>query len=164
MKQYEDGILYIIMYNLLHIVVFGGTWLSGLCIAGPAWDPRTCFIISSLLPISIYSYWLNNFSASSCISFADTYVCVAFYVSPWYFTALNVCVISCCSALMPGRFHKSNTQMAGYRGYDVTYKVLLVGDSGVGKTALIRNLMGRGFSQNHLATVGEYSVIYRDMI
>ena len=45
--------------------------------------------------------------------------------------------------------------MAGYKGYDINYKVLLVGDSGVGKTALIKSLMGKTFSTSHRATVGE---------
>ncbi|ELT90087.1 hypothetical protein CAPTEDRAFT_55121, partial [Capitella teleta] len=37
---------------------------------------------------------------------------------------------------------------------DVTYKVLLLGDTGVGKTALIRSLTGTEFKANHLTTVG----------
>jgi small GTP-binding protein len=39
-------------------------------------------------------------------------------------------------------------------GNDVTYKVLLLGDTGVGKTSLIRALTGRPFSHSLLSTVG----------
>lgn len=37
---------------------------------------------------------------------------------------------------------------------DVTYKILLLGDSGVGKTSIIRSLTGSQFSHNMLTTVG----------
>lgn len=37
---------------------------------------------------------------------------------------------------------------------DVTYKILLLGDSGVGKSSLIRALTGSAFSHNMLTTVG----------
>jgi len=37
---------------------------------------------------------------------------------------------------------------------DVTYKVLLLGDTGVGKTSLIRTLTGKPFCHNLLTTVG----------
>ena len=40
---------------------------------------------------------------------------------------------------------------------DATYKVLLLGDSGVGKTALIRALMRNQFNASHLTTVGQYA-------
>lgn len=40
------------------------------------------------------------------------------------------------------------------KDFDVTYKVLMLGDSGVGKTAMIRNLMGEDFNPNHFTTVG----------
>ena len=39
---------------------------------------------------------------------------------------------------------------------DATYKVLLLGDTGVGKTSLIRALTGKPFSHNMLTTVGKY--------
>lgn len=38
---------------------------------------------------------------------------------------------------------------------DATYKVLLMGDAGVGKTCLIRALTGKPFSHNMVTTVGE---------
>ena len=44
----------------------------------------------------------------------------------------------------------------GYsRDFDASYKVLLVGDSGVGKTALIKKLMGHQFNPDHRTTIGE---------
>ncbi len=39
--------------------------------------------------------------------------------------------------------------------YDISYKVLLLGDSGVGKTALIRNLMGENFASHYITTIGK---------
>lgn len=38
--------------------------------------------------------------------------------------------------------------------FDVKYKVLIIGNSGVGKTALIRALMGESFSMEMLPTIG----------
>ena len=42
------------------------------------------------------------------------------------------------------------------KDFDVTYKVLMLGDSGVGKTAVIRSLMGEDFNPNHFTTVGRF--------
>ena len=38
--------------------------------------------------------------------------------------------------------------------YDVKYKVLLLGDAGVGKTSLIRKLMGKELQNNYMCTIG----------
>ena len=38
---------------------------------------------------------------------------------------------------------------------DISHKVLVVGDSGVGKTALIKRLVDKQFPKNHLATIGK---------
>ena len=40
-------------------------------------------------------------------------------------------------------------------GYDASYKILLIGESGVGKTALIKQLMGDKWTASHMTTVGE---------
>lgn len=40
------------------------------------------------------------------------------------------------------------------RQSDVTYKVLLLGDSGVGKTSLLRSLTGKAFNSGHMTTIG----------
>ena len=39
--------------------------------------------------------------------------------------------------------------------YDVKYKVLLLGDAGVGKTSLIRKLMGQEMQNNYMCTIGK---------
>lgn len=39
--------------------------------------------------------------------------------------------------------------------YDVKYKVLLLGDAGVGKTSLIRKLMGQELQNNYMCTIGK---------
>ena len=41
------------------------------------------------------------------------------------------------------------------RQCDVTYKVLMLGDSGVGKTALLRHLTGKEFCSSHVSTIGK---------
>ncbi len=38
--------------------------------------------------------------------------------------------------------------------YDVKYKVLLLGDAGVGKTALIKKLTGQLLQENYVCTIG----------
>ena len=48
----------------------------------------------------------------------------------------------------------SSTVGAADTGTDVTYKVLLLGDTGVGKTSLIRALTGKPFSHSLVTTVG----------
>ena len=58
-----------------------------------------------------------------------------------------------------GRGNGGGGGVAGPPVVDVTYKVLLLGDSGVGKTALIRALMRSEFCTNHLTTVGQLSYI-----
>lgn len=40
------------------------------------------------------------------------------------------------------------------REFDACYKILIIGDSGVGKTAILRCLQGQGFSQKTFTTVG----------
>ena len=37
-----------------------------------------------------------------------------------------------------------------------TYKVLVLGDASVGKSALLRALMGREFQERQLPTIGNY--------
>ena len=39
--------------------------------------------------------------------------------------------------------------------YDVKYKVLLLGDAGVGKTSLIRKLIGQELQNNYMCTIGK---------
>ena len=39
--------------------------------------------------------------------------------------------------------------------YDVKYKILLLGDAGVGKTSLIRKLMGQQLQNNYMCTIGK---------
>lgn len=46
------------------------------------------------------------------------------------------------------------------REFDACYKILIIGDSGVGKTAILRCLQGQGFSQKTFTTVGKRSNIY----
>ena len=46
--------------------------------------------------------------------------------------------------------------MAVHKDYDVTYKVLVLGDSGVGKTCLIRRFTDGDFTDNFLSTIGKY--------
>ena len=38
--------------------------------------------------------------------------------------------------------------------WDKVVKVVVVGDSGVGKTCLMRGLCGQTFMENHVATIG----------
>ena len=40
--------------------------------------------------------------------------------------------------------------------YDVIYKVMLVGESSVGKTSVIKSLMGRRFNPEEFTTIGEF--------
>ena len=45
--------------------------------------------------------------------------------------------------------------------YDVKYKVLLLGDAGVGKTSLIRKLMGQQLQNNYMCTIGKKYIIFQ---
>lgn len=40
------------------------------------------------------------------------------------------------------------------KDYDVTFKMLVLGDSGVGKTCLIRRFTDNDFTDNFLSTIG----------
>ena len=48
--------------------------------------------------------------------------------------------------------------MAVVRDYDVTYKILVLGDSGVGKTCLIRRFTDDDFTDSFLSTIGKVSL------
>ncbi len=43
------------------------------------------------------------------------------------------------------------------RDYDFTFKILVLGDSGVGKTCLIKRFTDDDFSENFLSTIGLYN-------
>ena len=43
------------------------------------------------------------------------------------------------------------------KDYDVTFKILVLGDSGVGKTCLIRRFTDNDFTDNFLSTIGMFS-------
>ena len=47
--------------------------------------------------------------------------------------------------------------------YDVKYKVLLLGDAGVGKTSLIRKLMGQEMQNNYMCTIGKIETEFISM-
>ena len=53
-----------------------------------------------------------------------------------------------------------NRRLNGIADYDVTYKVLMLGDSGVGKTAVVEHLDGRPFTPKHMTTVGKSFSFY----
>ena len=42
--------------------------------------------------------------------------------------------------------------------YDVKYKVLLLGDAGIGKTSLIRKLMRQELQNNYMCTIGKIEI------
>ncbi len=51
--------------------------------------------------------------------------------------------------------------------FDVKYKVLLLGDAGVGKTSLIRKLMGQDMQHNYMCTIGKLqhlNIVYWDSV
>ena len=42
------------------------------------------------------------------------------------------------------------------RDYNATYKILVLGESGVGKTSLIRRFVENKFKESYLSTIGEF--------
>ena len=51
--------------------------------------------------------------------------------------------------------------MSAIKDYDITYKILVLGDSGVGKTCLIRRFTDDDFTDSFLSTIGKnlYQII-----
>ena len=45
--------------------------------------------------------------------------------------------------------------MAVVKDYEMTYKILVLGDSGVGKTCLIRRFTDDNFTDSFLSTIGK---------
>lgn len=45
-------------------------------------------------------------------------------------------------------------QMKGRESHDILAKLIIIGDSGVGKTNLILNFVGEKFKENYVATIG----------
>ncbi len=46
--------------------------------------------------------------------------------------------------------------------YDHLYKLLIIGESGVGKTCLLLRFTDDSFTQNHLTTIGKDFLNFRD--
>jgi len=46
--------------------------------------------------------------------------------------------------------------------YDHLYKLLIIGESGVGKTCLLLRFTDDSFTQNHLTTIGKDSFYFRN--
>ena len=44
--------------------------------------------------------------------------------------------------------------------YDHLYKLLIIGESGVGKTCLLLRFTDDSFTQNHLTTIGKKILIF----
>lgn len=47
----------------------------------------------------------------------------------------------------------------GEKDYEVTYKILILGDSGVGKTCLIFRFIENIFSDSYISTIGKLVVL-----
>ena len=59
---------------------------------------------------------------------------------------------------------KSSTEQAGYH---MKFTVAVFGDSGVGKSSIIRDLVGEGYMQEHIPTVEEFyveQIIYKNKV
>jgi len=48
--------------------------------------------------------------------------------------------------------------MANHK-YDHLFKLLIIGESGVGKTCLLLRFTDDSFTANHLTTIGNYNII-----
>lgn len=53
-----------------------------------------------------------------------------------------------------------NLYVMGDKDYDATYKILILGDSGVGKTCLIFRFIEDIFSDSYISTIGKLTVCY----
>ena len=51
--------------------------------------------------------------------------------------------------------------MKGQSGYDHLAKLLIIGDSGVGKTNILLRFCENNFMTSHLTTIGTYSLIFK---
>ena len=52
--------------------------------------------------------------------------------------------------------------MAFDKNYDQLLKVLLTGDSSVGKTSLINKFCDKNVEKTHISTIGQFSGVERD--
>jgi GTPase SAR1 family protein len=47
------------------------------------------------------------------------------------------------------------------RPYDYQYKILIVGDSSVGKTSILTQFVDGAFKGNYVATIGKYVLLFK---
>lgn len=58
---------------------------------------------------------------------------------------------------MTGKAQSTEVEIVSERQFDLVYKVLIIGDSNVGKTALLTRFCEGRFQSSFMSTVGEFS-------